>query len=79
MARRHASWAVGLVAVLALLEVLGGRAATVALTGSIGATAPLGLAYVLVWLLVVAVAPALLLAAGIESLLGALGRRNHAG
>ena len=77
MARRYAGGAAALVALLALLEALGGRAATVALTGSVGETAALGLAYVLVWLLVVAAAPSLLLAAAIDALSGALVRSKH--
>ena len=77
MARLQVMVAAALGALLAVLHALGGRAATVVLTGSVGPTAPLGVAYVLVWLLVVAVAPTLLLTAVIDALSGALGRSKH--
>ncbi len=77
MARLYTGWSLGLLGVLALLHVLGGREATVVLTGAVGPTAALGVAYVVVWLLAVAVAPALLLAAALDALRAALERRKR--
>ncbi len=75
MARAYASGAVALLALLLALELLGGRQATVALTGSMSPSAPLGLLYVLAWLLALAAAPSLLLAALFEAALDRVGRR----
>lgn len=61
--------ALGLLLWLLVLELLGGRDATVVLTGSMGPTAPLGLLYVIVWLLSVILVPPLLAAAAIEAAL----------
>ena len=73
-ARTLSLGALALLAMLLVLELLGGREATEVLTGALSPSAPLGLAYVAAWLLTVALAPVLLLAAGFELFASALGR-----
>jgi hypothetical protein len=68
--------ALGLFVLLAVLHGLGGREATLALTGALAPSAPLGLAYVAAWLGAVSLGPALLLGAFID---GALARLRRPG
>lgn len=70
--------ALGLFVLLAVLHGLGGREATLALTGALSPSAPLGLAYVAAWLGAVAFGPSLLLGAFFDWALARL-RRLHEG
>jgi hypothetical protein len=80
--RRYLASAGGIVVLLAVLHGLGGRQATLALTGSLEPSAPLGLSYVAVWLAAVALAPSFLLGAAFDLALARLrlprgGRRTR--
>jgi hypothetical protein len=72
--RLYVAAAAGLFVLLGVLHGFGGREATLALTGALGPTAPLGLAYVTAWLLAVALGPTLLLGAAIDGALARLRR-----
>ncbi|HEU4408360.1 MAG TPA: hypothetical protein VFS43_24060 [Polyangiaceae bacterium] len=61
---------------LAALHGLGGREATLALTGALSPSAPLGLAYVAAWLAAVALGPSLLVGAAIGWALARWRRRR---
>jgi L-asparaginase/Glu-tRNA(Gln) amidotransferase subunit D len=64
--------AIAIVAAFGLLHVLGGREATLVLTGAQRPSAALGLAYVAAWLGAVAIAPSLLLGAALDVALAGL-------
>jgi hypothetical protein len=64
--------AIAIVAAFGLLHALGGREATLVLTGALRPSAALGLAYVAAWLAAVAIAPSLLLGAALDVALARL-------
>ncbi len=70
------SAAATLVALAGALHALGGREATLVLTGAIGPSVPLGLAYVASWLAAVAFAPALVLGAAFDAIFARLRPRG---